>query len=635
MRLSVYFRLPLIVLFLLSSIFALLSAPKRDLDSLLSVLDEPLNNQERFNTLVILSRQNFNNQLSLEDRIGYLEKALAMEHNADSVELIIFNLNELGRLYWLAGKPDESIDITYQVIEKAKDAQLAKWISNGYGNLAASQKSLGDYRAAFEAEKVSLEIILQTTDSLLIYNGLTNHAETQYVLGMYDSLDQTIRQADSFFADKDDPGFIYVSAGLAQTKSYRSALNNRFTESDSLFEYSRDILTSYQNRELDRTIALAGIELAKIYFTKEEWTRASELASYGYNIGIRHGLNEVIRNGAEILYQIYEKSMDHQKANQYLKDYFKYRDTLLNLENIKKVEALRADFEINQKQIQVDLLETQKLAREQFLWGLSIIALLLILGAVIIYRSYRIQLELSHQLADQKKQLEDLNHSKDKLFSILSHDLRGPIAAFGGVSQMIRLAIKNNSLTLLEEIADEIKKTAGKLSETLENLLSWAMKERGMMEIKTEKIDVNLLFEDLFAMYNNQAKSKNIQLQIDAEKDLQLFADKNSTYTIFRNLISNAIKFTPQNGTITLSAADRQDDIMLSVTDTGLGLKQQQIDNLFKFTRDKSTFGTEGEKGLGLGLSLVYDMVSANRGRIEVSSKISQGTSFHVSLPKS
>lgn len=610
------------------------SQSKYDLDSLLKALDNSPATEDRYSTLVLLSRNSYNGKLSLDERITFLESAIEIDDSIDSVELRVFNKNELGRLRYLQGKPEISLEIIYEVIELAKKEGLVTWVSNGYGNLANIYRSLGDLENAYASEKASLSIILETTDSLLIFNGLSNHAETLYKLGRTGELDSIIKFSKTFFRNGRDPNFQYVNAGISITQSYISAQNRSFEESDSLFQYAEKVLAIYKNRELDQTLALAAIQLAKIYLTQDRIKRSIELAQYGYDIGMKHHLNEVIRNGSEVLYKAFEKQEDIGKSNQYLKSYYQYRDTLLNLENVKKVESLRADFEISQKQSEVDLLESQKEARDQFLLALGIIVLLLIIGSLIVFRSLQLQRRLSRELTSQKIQLEQLNHAKDKLFSIISHDLRGPIIAFRGVGKMINLGVQKNDKDMLKQVALEVSKTSTKLNDMLENLLAWAMQEQDLMEPKKGPILVSELFEEMEGIYKQQAQAKQIELNVASSSREAIYADKNAVSTIFRNLIGNALKFTPNKGKISIEAHANTDTVDIKVTDNGVGITEEKQTELFTFQSAKPSFGTSGEKGLGLGLNLVQSMVQANNGTISVISQLHKGSVFTVTLPR-
>ena len=134
-------------------------------------------------------------------------------------------------------------------------------------------------------------------------------------------------------------------------------------------------------------------------------------------------------------------------------------------------------------------------------------------------------------------------------------------------------------------------------------------------------------------VFESQAKLKRINIKTEAVQVCDVSADRNMTYTIFRNLISNALKFTPENGEITIKCSSENENAKIEVGDTGIGMSQDKVDAIFQFDSKKSTYGTSGEKGLGLGLQLVHEFVEENKGTIEVRSEEGKGTTFIVRLP--
>ena len=146
------------------------------------------------------------------------------------------------------------------------------------------------------------------------------------------------------------------------------------------------------------------------------------------------------------------------------------------------------------------------------------------------------------------------------------------------------------------------------------------------------KVSVKDLVEELFDTFSNMASAKNILFINHIADDLELFVDENTTRTIMRNVVNNAIKFTPENGEVSVAAYEEDTFIAVRVSDTGIGMSEDKLQALFNF-QHKSAYGTAGEKGLGLGLQLVYEFVEMNRGAIEVKSEEGEGTEFTIRLP--
>ena len=229
--------------------------------------------------------------------------------------------------------------------------------------------------------------------------------------------------------------------------------------------------------------------------------------------------------------------------------------------------------------------------------------------------------------------MEQLNSTKDRFFSIISHDIRGPVQAFNGVSRMIKFMVDNDQVSELRELADQIDESADRLSSLLDNLLNWAVQQQGQINYVPEKISVNEMINELTGTFTNMAQAKNIELKQDVPEGLCLWSDQNTTNTILRNLINNALKFTEENGKIEVIAKEEDDLVSIEVADTGVGIPTDKMEKLFQLEAKKSTWGTDGEKGLGLGLQLVKEFVDMNKGSISVSSEEGKGTTFVIKLP--
>ncbi|SNS70518.1 Signal transduction histidine kinase [Ekhidna lutea] len=222
---------------------------------------------------------------------------------------------------------------------------------------------------------------------------------------------------------------------------------------------------------------------------------------------------------------------------------------------------------------------------------------------------------------------------KDRFFAIISHDLRGPVSSFQGISQIISLYLQQAKYEELEKMMSEVDRATDQLSKLLDNLLNWASSELSQIPYKPEAVSIETMINDLLGIFEPIAKSKDIKLKADIAAKASAYVDFNSTVTIFRNLIHNALKFTPEGGTIDITAKPNGQQVAVSVHDSGVGMNQEQIDNLFILTEKSSTYGTKGEKGIGLGLQLVQEFTKLNKGLVEVTSEQGKGTTFTINLP--
>ncbi len=247
----------------------------------------------------------------------------------------------------------------------------------------------------------------------------------------------------------------------------------------------------------------------------------------------------------------------------------------------------------------------------------------------------KIELQETNQtLREQHDQLKILNATKDKFFAIISHDLRGSFHAIIGFTDIL-VDDKNNHLKSEErDLLEEINKSAVHTHKLLENLLTWAQSQTGQLVIKKQYLNIKQLVEGSIQPYLINASTKNINIKLDMADDLMLNLDRNTASTFIGNLVNNAIKFTGNNGGITIRAKELNEAVELRVIDTGIGMQPDVVEKLFRIEKTVSTKGTNNEAGTGLGLLLCKEFIEKNGGEISVVSTVNKGSEFIVVLPK-
>lgn len=230
-------------------------------------------------------------------------------------------------------------------------------------------------------------------------------------------------------------------------------------------------------------------------------------------------------------------------------------------------------------------------------------------------------------------ELAELNAGKDRLFAIIAHDLRKPALSFRGIGKKINYLIGKNDFERLQSFGNTLENAAFSLNNLLDNLLGWASQQRNMLSYNPRLISLSEIAQEATSYVVDQAKNKEINLQVVIPPGLFVYADSNAVLTIIRNLASNAVKFTEKSGAITISAEVSATNVTLLVSDSGIGISSDELPVLFDLSNQSKKDGTEGEKGTGLGLYLVKELVLINQGSISVESSLANGTTFSVTLP--
>lgn len=237
------------------------------------------------------------------------------------------------------------------------------------------------------------------------------------------------------------------------------------------------------------------------------------------------------------------------------------------------------------------------------------------------------------ELKFAREELKELIATRDKFFSIIAHDLRNPLQFLVLSSDLLY----NDYESLDEESRkDYIRKFyngTNRISTLLENLLDWSRSQRGLIECKPEKMDVRAMAEENVDLLKTQARNKEIRVASRVEPGVFAFADKNMIRTVLRNLLSNAVKFTNPGGDVIIDAFKMGDVVEIIVSDNGVGMTPEAVDELYKIAGSNSSLGTAQERGTGLGLILCKEFTEKNNGTIKVVSEPGKGTTFTVTLP--
>lgn len=255
-------------------------------------------------------------------------------------------------------------------------------------------------------------------------------------------------------------------------------------------------------------------------------------------------------------------------------------------------------------------------------------------GVVITFSDITERKKAEEKLIKYSKELNIMNSDKDKFISILAHDLKSPFTSLIGFSSFLLENINDFDVDTIKEHLGVINDTSNKTYEMLEDILLWLKSQSGQIVFSPKEVNYYEICNEVISASNLIAKDKNVKLQCSCfEDDRKLFVDPNITKTILRNLISNAIKFSKPEGEVNIYQEIVEDEMIITVSDNGIGISQENINLIWNPLQSFKTNGTNGEKGTGLGLSICKELVEKQGGRIWVESKLGEGSSFKFSMP--
>lgn len=239
----------------------------------------------------------------------------------------------------------------------------------------------------------------------------------------------------------------------------------------------------------------------------------------------------------------------------------------------------------------------------------------------------------THHLEEALLELEKMNIDKDRFLKIISHDLKNPFNTLLGFSQLLLKNIHKYDRNKIEKQLKIINQAMSKTYVLLDDLVIWSKSQSGKLPFNPQKLNFNRICQEVIYSLEGGARFKNISIKLKENESINLFVDYNMMKTILRNLISNAIKFTDSNGSITIYSEKKEDEITITVSDNGRGISEEDKKKLWQASEEYSTLGTNKEKGTGLGLKLCKEFVEKNGGRIWVESELGKGSKFKFSIP--
>jgi two-component system sensor histidine kinase/response regulator len=237
------------------------------------------------------------------------------------------------------------------------------------------------------------------------------------------------------------------------------------------------------------------------------------------------------------------------------------------------------------------------------------------------------------KIEEQRKELQKLNADKDKFFSIIAHDLRSPLIGFLGLTRLLVEEIQGLTQAEILGITKDIRNSSVDIFRLLENLLEWSKMEQGLIPLNAGKVQLRSVADESLSMALETARFKKIEICIDIPDFIYVFADSNLLKSVLRNLVYNAIKFTPREGRVNFTARIiGERNVIISIKDTGIGMSREMVENLFRINAQTNRTGTEGEPSAGLGLILCKEFIEKLGGKLCIETEEGKGSDFSFSL---
>ena len=630
-----------------------------------------------------------------EEAYNVAKRGLDWKNKISDKSYYAKNLDLLNSLCRILGKYDKALSYAKEAIDIFAALKDTTGQLKSHLHLARTQKKVGNYPDALKNYLSSLSLSEQLKDSSFIVDNLTGVAVVQKYLKLTDdALSSAIRAIkigqQIGVAEKLSDAYTIAGVVYKERNDLDKALEY-FNNSLSIIQKKEDFGAIAENlnnighiykRRKENGKALLNFDQALKYYRMLK--DSSGVAITLNNIGevqiilleYKDAVNNLIAalkiaskiNMKPVLLDINRNLIEAERLDGNYIESLKYYDQYTSLykdvyneETSKQVAQLNAKYQSELKENKIRILEKEKklsvlkIEKETTLRNsLIIIAIILLIFSTTIFYQYKSKVktnrlltrinnekeilnrEISLQnekLQRSEESLKSLNTTKDRFFSIIAHDLKNPFITIMGFSDLLFSDYAEFSDEERLFYLKEMKRTAELSHNLLQNLLQWSRSQTGRIEFHPQRLELIDLVNKNLLLIKSAAEKKQIQLQQEIPAAMAVNADEDMLHTVFRNLLTNAVKFSKQGGVISVSALSMDDFSEICVSDTGVGMDEKTMDKLFRLDVTCSTRGTANEEGTGLGLILCKEFIEKNQGKIWVESEVGRGSKFFFTLP--
>ncbi len=575
-------------------------------------------------------------------------------------------LLSLSRVFFSDDKPKEAFQYAVDALQLAQENQDSVLLARSYlliSEIALHQKDFVGANAHLEKALVISE---KLNERLLLTELFHRYGRFYYDRNEYTKALRYFQKSVSLCKNEENhcltENYLQIGRVYTATEKYQNALL-KFLHALHLQEKHKNLK---QIKKILFEIAHCYQKLGKNELAKEYLVRAYSVIDANPDLVLEL---DILR----ALFELFETQGDFNNAVIYMKKYIQMKDTVFSLDKSNALAEVEAKLKNQEKENENKLLKSEQenqektIENQRLLMGLVIVLLLFSVVITFIFFRGKEKISMSHRLLNQQKEdieqknalleiqseeiknknrelilqnheilkqkeeLAQINNVKDKLFSIISHDFRSPLNSLQGALTIVQMGLlsENEQKKILGELKNKLDLTLN----LLDNLLNWAKSQMQGIVIEPKNFNTEDVIGDTITLLQPQADRKNIQIVRNFFGEKEVFADVRTVELVVRNLLANAVKFTPNGGKVTLTVAADEHELNVSVADNGVGMSPEIASSIFNNKNNYTTLGTNSEKGTGLGLQLCKSYIEKCGGHIQVVSEEGGGAKFSFSIP--
>ncbi|MEL7146316.1 MAG: tetratricopeptide repeat protein [Bacteroidota bacterium] len=540
--------------------------------------------------------------------------------------------SEIGVSYYYESNDAEALQNfirSYKAFEVLGNKEKIAGITN---NIGAIYRYLGDYEAAITYLKKAVYYKRLLNKPTTLASSLHNLGISYDNLGQRDSALHYLREA-RFLREK-----YQDLRGLAKTYSSMGILYNAENQLDSSeYFFKKAIAISKQAKDL---VALSAdqISLAEVLTNLSRYRESANLLTDALE-NTKDARSQI--NALSFLATNYDKMGSFEKASLTKDRLLHLKDSVNKAREEASLKELQVEFDTEQKVLEIAKLsaenEVQQLRAEQdaqtrVLLVIGLIALTVI--ALLLYARFRTKSKTNRLLDEKNQELAEINRTKDRLFSIISHDLKSPLSSFHLITQNLASNLDQLDKSQLKEYLESLRDSSENVRDMMDNLLKWALAQTDQLGYKLEPVELSTVLNNVVGQLDVVSKSRSVSIHTNLKEDLKLEGDASFLEIVVRNLLSNSLKFTDPGKSITVESRDDGGKAILRVSDEGVGMEQHEIDKLLAGEIIGAEIQNSAEKGTGLGITLVNELMKKMNGHVQVTTAKGKGTTFTLSFNK-
>jgi signal transduction histidine kinase len=589
--------------------------------------------------------------------LPYAISAIALAEKVKNEKFLTASYNQLGITYFFLGNIDQSAELFLKVLRTYEKNNDSLGISRSFNNIGLAYQEDKAYSKSLDYFKQSLDIKLKIKDYPTLWTTYMN-------IGLsYSSLTEYDNALNNYFLGLD----AWKILKTEKNESYADIISEigiLYQTTDSLLKaekFLNEAVIYYEKSKSSYRVARAFLNLGVISRKKGDFISALKYLDRSKSLINQSGAFSILPDYYSELSKIEESKGDIRKSFDYYRRGQVLKDSLSKMQNLNKMNQMQEMYRIERQDAETVVLKKEvELGQEKLVQTRLITAgVISILILVLVFFFFLMRNITRWKIANEKlkeqqnvinatiitlhkqkdelqtlaNELQRLNKDKDRFMAILGHDLKSPFNLFLGLTEILAEDINKIDIKEIENIAKELNKTARNTYNLLEDILLWARVQSGKIPFKPKKLNFTDIANEIIELMSPAASSKNIKIGYSEADKINIYADFDMIKTVLRNLVSNSIKFTNNNGSIDIRSVQTGSELIISVSDNGIGIDQDNLTKLFNNSEIITTKGTANESGTGLGLSICREFIEAHGGKIWVESELGKGTEFKFTLP--